>query len=121
MLCSLFAAIEFQSLTIHSWQDSAPKLAPSSKARSLLHLFSGAGKNDYKSVKRVTGCPLTLVCSLSFQIFPWELILGEVVVRQLSLWDALDSSVQGKGPLPLFVGVYFSQVSLFLRSVIFFR
>jgi hypothetical protein len=84
---------------------------PASKPRSMFNVFS-SGKVDSKSVKPVTGVPLTLVCSHTFHIFPWELMLGEAVVRQLSLWEAISNvstSVRAKGALPLYVGVYYSQ------------
>jgi len=77
----------------------------------MFNVFS-SGKVDSKSVKPVTGVPLTLVCSHTFHIFPWELMLGEAVVRQLSLWEAISNvstSVRAKGALPLYVGVYYSQ------------
>lgn len=99
-------------------QETSPNM-PSSKSRSVFPFFTGKNesKNNVNVVKPVTQSPLTLVCSHAFQVFPWEQLLPqEVVVRYVSLWDAVKHatarSSDEKSPsalFPQFVSVYHSQ------------
>lgn len=97
-------------------QETSPNV-PSAKSRSIFPFFSGKNESKNNIVKPVTLTPLTLVCSHSFQVFPWELLLPtEVVVRYVTLWDAVKHATarqaDEKGPsalFPQFVSVYHSQ------------
>ncbi|EFA86624.1 hypothetical protein PPL_00425 [Heterostelium album PN500] len=91
-----------------------PSASSSSKKQSKTFVFFGSNKDATTSTMPTTNIsttPLIFICSKSLQVFPWELIIPDFMVRYLTLYDLMrtnyidisDPENQENGIIPCFI------------------
>ncbi|KAH3744237.1 hypothetical protein Pelo_14352 [Pelomyxa schiedti] len=78
---------------------------PVAKQKGFPSFFS---KSEPTAFRKVPEFPVVLICSKSLQIIPWELFVGNVVVRYFSVYDFVLRIQNSEYPVQQFEPSYFS-------------